>query len=150
MNTQPKLLFVFVWLAAVALLQWPQSAYADAAPKWTDAQLVGFADVILRGRVTGLGVALDERVGTPYTHVAVDVSEVLKGALPDRRVTIKQLGGRVGGRGVVFALAALREREQGGVEQEFAFHGRGIGYDGSGLHGTRNGRYTRWWGEPRQ
>ena len=57
---------------------------------------MGFADVILRGRVTGLGVALDERVGSPYTYVAVDVTEVLKGAVPERHVTIKQLGGRIG------------------------------------------------------
>ena len=62
-NARPTLSFVFVWLAAVAL-QWPSSAYADAAPRWTDAQLVEFADVILRGRVTLLGVALDERVGS--------------------------------------------------------------------------------------
>ncbi len=95
-GAQPKLSFLIVWLAAVALLQWPQLAFADAAPRWTDAELVGFADVILRGRVTGLAVALDERVGSPYTYVVVDVSDVLKGALPDRRVTIKQLGGRVG------------------------------------------------------
>ena len=83
-------------LITFAVLYPARSAYADAAPKWTDAQLSGFADVILRGRVTGVGAALDDRVGTPYTYVAVDVSEVLKGALPDRRVTIKQLGGRVG------------------------------------------------------
>lgn len=83
-------------LTTFAVLYPAGLAYADVAPRWTDAQLVGFADVILRGRVTGVGAALDDRVGTPYTYVAVDVSKVLKGALPDRRVTIKQLGGRVG------------------------------------------------------
>lgn len=86
----------WVWLTLVALLGLPQSVRADSAPKWTDAQLVSFSDVVLRGRVTDVVVARDERVGTPYTYVSLDVAEVLKGAISGSQVTLKQLGGRLG------------------------------------------------------
>ena len=85
-----------VTMAVLALLHAVQPAYADAAPKWTDAQLVGFSDVILRGRVARVAVAKDEAAGSIYTYVSLDVAEVLKGSIADSRVTIKQLGGRVG------------------------------------------------------
>lgn len=71
-------------------------ATADVAPKWTDAQLVGFSEVIVRGRVTSVRVARDDRVRAPYTYVALNVAEVLKGDAPDRRIVLKQLGGRIG------------------------------------------------------
>jgi hypothetical protein len=86
----------YALLAAIALLRCSQPAYADAATKWTDTQLIGFSDVIVRGRVTRVVVARDERVGTPYTYVSLDVADVLKGAIPDRQITLKQLGGRLG------------------------------------------------------
>ena len=85
-----------VTMAVLALLHAVQPAYADAAPKWTDAQLAGFSDVILRGRVARVAVAKDEAADSIYTYVSLDVAEVLKGSLADSRVTIKQLGGRVG------------------------------------------------------
>ena len=68
-------------------------ATADAAPKWTDEQLVGFSDLIVRGRVAGLSVGRDSRAGPPYTYVALDVTDALRGAIPDRRIVLKQLGG---------------------------------------------------------
>src|SRR5262245_56718698 len=81
---------------AVMVLVSPRTASADLAPKWTDAQLVRFADAIVRGRVTAVTVAIDDRVGTPYTLVSLDVSEVLKGEIRGRQITLKQLGGRIG------------------------------------------------------
>jgi hypothetical protein len=84
-------------LVAVSTLVFAgREAYADAAPKWTDAELAGFSDVVLRGRVMAVRVGRDARVGTPYTYVSLDVAEVLKGTVPDRRIVLKQLGGRMG------------------------------------------------------
>jgi Tol biopolymer transport system component len=84
--------------AAVAILMaWAvmsaRRAAADAAPRWTDEQLVGFSDLIVRGRVTGLSVGRDSRDGPPYTYVALEVIDALRGAIPDRRIVLKQLGG---------------------------------------------------------
>src|SRR6267142_47424 len=85
-----------VLLTIAACLRAESTAYADAAARWTDAQLVGFSDVILRGRVVRVASGADDRVGAIYTYVSIDVSEVLKGRLADSRVTIKLLGGRAG------------------------------------------------------
>src|SRR6266545_1875340 len=79
------------FLATTILLALP--AHADIAPKWTDAELASFSRVILTGRVARVAVGWD--AGTLYTYVTVDVSDVLKGDVPDRQVVIKQLGGRV-------------------------------------------------------
>lgn len=83
-------------LTLFALLPFAPPLYADAAPRWTDAQLAGFSDVIARGRVLQIAVAQDERVGSPYTYVTIDVAEILKGSVPERRIVVKQLGGRLG------------------------------------------------------
>ena len=83
-------------LATMVVLGLSEPVYADAATKWTDVQLIGFSDVILRGRVTRVAVARDERVGSPYTYVSLDVADVLKGSIPGHQVTLKQLGGRLG------------------------------------------------------
>ena len=81
-------------LTLLMLLCVAPQASADTAPKWTDAQLTGFSDVIVRGRVTSVAVASD--ASGVYTYVSLDVAEVLKGAIADRQITIKQLGGRIG------------------------------------------------------
>ena len=73
-----------------------QRASADIAPRWTDEQLVGFADAIVRGHVTRVEVVRDDVVGTLYTSVSLDVAEVLKGEIRDPRIVIRQLGGRLG------------------------------------------------------
>src|SRR5947208_8065482 len=79
-----------------AVLCFAPRLYADSAPTWTDQQLVDFSDVIVRGRVARITVAQDERVGSLYTYVSLDVATVLKGSVPDGRVILKQLGGRLG------------------------------------------------------
>src|SRR6266542_2314113 len=85
-------------LLAAIFVMWsvPRAAYADAAPRWTDLQLADFSDLIVRGRVTRIAVGQDGRVGTLYTYVTLDVSDVLKGSVPNRLITLKQLGGRLG------------------------------------------------------
>ena len=91
----------FALLSVIITYGFPQPGYADAAPRWTDAQLVGFSDVIVRGRVTRVAVAPDPHVGALYTYVTLDVAEVVKGPIRDRTIIIKQLGGRL-------VLAAFR------------------------------------------
>jgi hypothetical protein len=84
-----------VLLAAILTCGVSRPAYADSAPRWTDAQLAGFSDVIVRGRVTRVAVGRD-RSGALYTYVTLSVADVVKGAVPDRTIIIKQLGGRSG------------------------------------------------------
>src|SRR5437016_799788 len=96
MNTTCRLARVFQLLAVLVMYVSPQPAAADAAPRWTDAQLVGFSDLIVRGRVTRVAAGRDERVPSLYTYVTVEVADVVKGSLPDRHIVLKQLGGRLG------------------------------------------------------
>jgi hypothetical protein len=86
----------FLLLAILVTWRLPQAAYADAAPRWTDSQLIGFSDVIVRGHVTRIAVGRDDRAGGIYTYVTLDVAEVMKGSVSGRQVTLKQLGGRLG------------------------------------------------------
>jgi hypothetical protein len=67
---------------------------ADIAPKWSDAELVTFSDVVLTGQVAAVATAWDR--DTIYTYITVDVDDVLKGWVPERQIVVKQLGGRVG------------------------------------------------------
>lgn len=77
--------------AVVAILLWAAPGFADVAPRWSDAQLVQFSEVILSGRVDGVTTAWDE--GSIYTYVTVSVRDVLKGWVPERQIVLKQLGG---------------------------------------------------------
>ena len=64
------------FFSLVALVCLAPRASADSAPAWTDRQLVDFSDVIVRGRVASIVVAQDERVGSVYTYVSLDVSSI--------------------------------------------------------------------------
>jgi hypothetical protein len=78
--------FLFMALSAVP-------SHADLAPKWSDAELLGFSDAVVTGRVVAVATGWDERA--IYTYVTLDVAEVLKGWIPERQIVLKQLGGRV-------------------------------------------------------
>lgn len=67
---------------------------ADLAPKWSDAELLAFSDVVLTGTVAATESGWD--ADTAYTYVTLDVGDVLKGWVPERQIILKQLGGRVG------------------------------------------------------
>lgn len=62
-------------LAVLVCLHPPRSAYADAAPKWTDADLIGFSDVVVRGRVARIGVARGLRRAIADGH-SVDAGQI--------------------------------------------------------------------------
>lgn len=90
------------WILPVALLisaGFSSSAHADVGPLWTDRELTSFSALILTGRVVDVTAAWDTTAGGIYTYVVLEVGEVLKGAVPARRITVKQLGGYVGSLG---------------------------------------------------
>ncbi len=97
-------------LTLLAALQ-PVSVRADLAPRWTDRELVGFAKVIVTGKVTRIATRRDTAVDAIYTYVTVELDEVVKGELRRKRITLKQLGGRVGDRTLLVAGQARFELE---------------------------------------
>lgn len=70
------------------------AASAQIESTLSDGDLIAQSDVIVTGRVTEIATGFDDR--TTYTHVTIDLADVLKGWVPERQITIKQLGGRVG------------------------------------------------------
>jgi hypothetical protein len=99
-----------VVLVAAMILVLAQTAQASKGPKWSDEQLSAFSDAIVMGRVVDLASGWDPAVDTIYTYVTIEVSEVLKGNLTPGRLTIKQMGGVVGERGLSIIDQASFER----------------------------------------
>ena len=84
----------------VVTLSAASSARGDVAPKWSDAQLIRFADLIVSGRVLEIRSGWDPAVAAIYTYITLDVQLVLKGVVNERTITVKQLGGEAGRRGL--------------------------------------------------
>jgi hypothetical protein len=93
-RTCAALTVVVVTLAAAA------SARGDIAPKWSDAQLIHFADLIVSGHVVDIRSGWDPAVDAIYTYITLHVEGVLKGVVNERTITVKQLGGEAGRRGL--------------------------------------------------
>jgi hypothetical protein len=74
----------------------------------SDADLIAKSDVIVTGRVATIAAGIDDR--TIYTYVTVDIATVLKGWVPERKIVIKQLGGRIGDLEQVVVNRATFER----------------------------------------
>ena len=82
---------------AVCALVWSAAlARADIAPRWSDDQLAARSAAIVSGRVTAIGTGRDPGTGAIHTYVTVGVDRVFKGDIPEREITVKQLGGRIG------------------------------------------------------
>src|SRR5205823_4704655 len=79
-------------LGVILLALSASPSHADFAPKWSDAELLGFSDVVITGAVVAVSTGWDGR--TVYTYVTLDVEDVIKGWLPERQIVLKQLGGR--------------------------------------------------------
>ncbi len=74
----------------------PVTAGATVAPRLSDRELTLLSDAIVTGSVAGLACGWDPVVSAIYTYITIDVTSVIKGAVPARQIVIKQLGGRVG------------------------------------------------------
>ena len=61
----------------------------------TDDDLIVHADVVVLGRVTRI-VSHRDVTADLSSYVTVEIDEILKGALADREITIRELGGKVG------------------------------------------------------
>jgi hypothetical protein len=94
------------------LLSAASVAWADVGPRWSDAELAAFSDAIVTGRVVDLATGRDAVTGGIYTYVTLSVDQVVKGAIAEREITIKQLGGQIGNDGLaVFNQAVFARGE---------------------------------------
>jgi len=105
--------YAVIALAAAVLILHRLPAAASTTPRWSVGQLARSSDAIVVGRVASISSGWDDSSDAIYTYVSVDVSEVIKGAVPPGRITIKQLGGAAGEIGLrVFDQAAFTTGEE--------------------------------------
>ena len=75
---------------------------AVAQVEWTDPQLTRFSDVVAHGDVIRVEPRWDYEVGAIYTHVTIELRDVMKGAgRGGELLEIKQLGGEIDGLALV-------------------------------------------------
>lgn len=82
----------------ICLLASTQSISATTAIIPPDDDLIIGARVIVKGRVLSIESSFDEQQGRIFTYIKLKVQEVLKGQITERKIVIKELGGRVGDR----------------------------------------------------
>jgi hypothetical protein len=88
------------WLSplilVLCLLGVAQSSFATTAIVPPDDDLIIGARVVVQGKVLSIESKIDPQDGRIYTYVRLKVQEVLKGDITERKIVIKELGGRVG------------------------------------------------------
>lgn len=100
--TQIKHHFFFKLAASAALLLLlGMQASATIVKRPLDDDLIVGARAIVTGKVTNIESAWDEGHVRVYTYVTLKVGQVLKGEINQRKIVIKELGGRVGDEGTM-------------------------------------------------
>ena len=100
-------LIVFIIAVAIAA-----AARADSPFSPTDDDLLRSSDVVATAHVVGVDVGRDQETTAIYTYVTLEITELLKGTVEDRRITLKQLGGVLGDDAlVVFDQATFSDGE---------------------------------------
>src|SRR6185503_19716752 len=97
----PLTILSVVWLLTMSSAPPPVSSELDVARA---------SAMALSGRVVTVATAWD--ADTIYTYVTIDVREVIEGWVPERRITLKQLGGRVGDTALVIDGQAVFDRNE--------------------------------------
>src|SRR5688572_2896616 len=92
----PAMLLTFFTIL-VALIAYLRDADATIIVPTEDHHLIRQASTIVLGQVTRIESHWYAAKTQIYTHVGVRIEEVLKGELPEVEITVKQLGGTVGG-----------------------------------------------------
>jgi len=88
-------------LLALVFVAAPASASVVITP--ADDDLIVYADAVILGRVTDIE-SHDNRLGKLSTYITFAIEEILKGSFAQSTLTIRELGGQVGGMaGWIFA-----------------------------------------------
>jgi matrixin/all-beta uncharacterized protein len=95
-NNSPTLRSSFLAILLTALLLSPFHASATVIIPVSEDDLARHATAILVGRVKGIESYWDAGAEQVFTHITVTPQEILKGALGEGDITLKQIGGTVG------------------------------------------------------
>lgn len=98
MKRVPLTRFLTPLIILICLLASAQTISATTAIIPPDDDLIIGARVIVKGKILSIESSFDEQQGRIFTYVKLKVQEVLKGQITERKIVIKELGGRVGER----------------------------------------------------
>lgn len=119
--------------ALCILLAGASTGRATTVRTMTFSQVVDGAELIAVGTVSAVEQTWDAERATPFTHVTFSDVEVLKGALPDARLTLRLTGGPAPN-GLVLAISGMPRFEVGQVAVLFSA--------GNGVHACP---LVGWW-----
>src|SRR5688572_7943861 len=95
--SRPKARLLILFTILIAVIGYLRDADATIIVPTEDHQLIRQASTIVLGQITKIDSHWYAAKTQIYTHIGVRVEEVLKGELSEAELTVKQLGGTVGG-----------------------------------------------------
>jgi hypothetical protein len=103
-----------LWLlGSVFVLACSEAALASTAIVPRDDEMVVESRAIVTGRVAGLSTAVDTNTRRVYTYIRLEVNTVIKGAITDREIVLKELGGETADLGtMVFGMPRFEQGQQ--------------------------------------
>ena len=113
MRNACKRVGVLSLVLASIILSSSGSAPASTFTVPSDDELIVGARAIVRGKVLSLSCQLEPEQDRLFTYITLRVQEVLKGAIVERRIVLKEEGGQVGTRGsIVFGTPQFKLGEE--------------------------------------
>jgi hypothetical protein len=103
-----------VWLVGcLFVLAWSQSALASTAIVPGDDEMIVESRAIITGKVIGMSAAVDPMTNRVFTYIRVEVHTVLKGAITEQQVVLKELGGETEELGtMIFGMPKFEQGQQ--------------------------------------
>src|SRR5688572_1010190 len=86
-------------LGFLLVLACSEASLASIAIVPRDDEMVVESRAIVTGRVIGLATGVDPNTDRVYTYIRLEVNSVLKGAITEREIVLKELGGETADRG---------------------------------------------------
>jgi hypothetical protein len=88
-------------LGCLLLAAFSQAVFATTAIVPGDDVMVVESRAIVTGKVIGLSTRVDNNTERVYTYIRLELDTVLKGAITDREIVLKELGGETRDRGTL-------------------------------------------------
>jgi Matrixin len=106
-------LHVLWLLGCLFVLACGEAALASTAIVPRDDEMVVESRAIITGRVIGLSTAVDSNTDRVYTYIRLEVDTVLKGAITEREIVLKELGGETAELGtMIFGMPRFEQGQR--------------------------------------
>jgi len=104
-------LFVLWLLGCLFVFACSEAARASTAIVPEDDEMVVESRAIITGNVIGLSNAVDPKTNLVYTYIRLEVNTVIKGAIAEREIVLRELGGETADLGTM--IFGMPKFEQG-------------------------------------